>query len=147
MPAHTSKPSFLPSSLSSLKSIYFALPSSVPASERPTSSTLATLRLLLSARVCLALTAGPVAGYVAQTNALDYRDKGDVVCVGAPAASIELHLAGNEQEMEKLNGIGDLVVKGPAVIGGKAEKKVIEGLKASVDADNTLVLVSSTPRP
>lgn len=141
MPAHTTKPGYLPSSLSSLKALYIDLPAFVPASERPTSSTLASLRLLLSARVCVALTSGVVAGYVAQSNALDYRDKEVHVSVGGPASSIELHLSGDEKEMGEVDGAGHLVAKGPAVVGAKGEKKVIEGVTAKFDKDNTVILV------
>lgn len=144
MPAHASKPSYLPPSLSNLKALYIVLPSSIPASERPTSSALATLRLLLHARVALALTAGPVAGYVAQSNILDYRDKGSVVSVGAVASCIELHLTGDEKDMATVDGAGRLVVKGPAVAAAKGEKKVIDGLLARIGADNTVELVADS---
>lgn len=142
MPAHTTKPGYLPVGVSELKSLYIDLPAYLPASERPVSSTLATLRLLLSARVSVALTSGAVAGYVAQSNALDYRDKKDVVNVGSVASSTELHLSGEEEQMSQVDGVGQLVAKGPAVVGPKGEKKVIEGVTAKFDVDNTIVLVS-----
>lgn len=141
MPAHTSKPGYLPPSLSSLKALYIDVPAYLPATERPRSSTLAALRLLLSARVSVALTSGSVAGYVTQSNTLDYRDKQDAVSVGSVASSIELHLAGEEEQVSQLNGVGHLVAKGPAVVGTKGEKQVIEGVTARFDADNTVILV------
>lgn len=139
--SQTSKPGYLPAAFSNLKTLYIDVPSYLPATERPTSSTLATLRLLLHARVVTALTSGVVAGYVAQSNTLDYRDKKDVVGIGAVASSIELHLAGDEAEMSKVDAVGELVVKGPAVVGPKGGKKVVEGVKARIDVDHSVVLV------
>lgn len=142
MPVHTSKPGYLPPSLSNLKALYIDLPAYLAASERPKSSTLAALRLLLSARVSVALTSGIVAGFVAQSNPLDYRDKKDVVSVGSVASSIELHLTGDEKHMEQVDGAGKLVAKGPAVVGAKGEKKVVDGATARFDVDNTIILVA-----
>ena len=142
MPAVTSKPGYLPSSLSALKMLYIVQPDIIGVSERLPSSTLAELRILLSARVSLALTTGQVAGYVAQTNVLDYRDKGALNCVGPVAASLELSLVGEEAEVGKTDGVGEVAVKGPSVVGRDLKEKVVlRGLKAMVDGDNTVVLV------
>ena len=63
------------------------------------SKTLDELRVDLGTRVGYALTAGKVAGAVAQTNIADYRDKKGVVCVGPPLGSVEVHLKGDEEKM------------------------------------------------
>lgn len=89
----------------------------------------------------MALTSGVVAGYVAQSNPLDYRDKGSVVGVGGVASSIEAHLVGEEKEMEGLDAVGEIMVKGPAVVGGKSVQKLVEGVTVKFDGDNTVVLV------
>ncbi|KAK5937221.1 hypothetical protein PMZ80_010521 [Knufia obscura] len=137
----TQSPSYLPVGLSGLKTFYIAQPDVVERARHVKSSSLASLRLLLGARVALALTTGRVAGYVAQTNVFDYRDKGDICCVGPVAASLELHLAGDEQEMSKADGVGILTVKGPAVTGKGKDKAVLDHIRAKVDSDNTLVLM------
>lgn len=134
-------PAYLPVGLSGLKTLYIAQPDVLEGEQRVKSSTLSALRLLLGARVSLALTTGRVAGYVAQTNVLDYRDKGDTCCVGPVAASLELHLSGAEEEMSKVDGIGALTVKGPAVTGRGKDKAVLDHIRARVDSDNTLVLM------
>lgn len=142
----SAKPSYLPSSLSALKTLYIAQPDTLLADHRISSATLSKLRLLLSSRVALALTSGRVAGHVAQTNVLDYRDKGGVNCVGSVAASLELLLVGDESEMVKADGVGDLAVRGPSAVsekGKQKEKTVLEGLKARIDVDNTVVLTGS----
>jgi len=134
-------PSYLPVGLSALKTLYIAQPDVLEGAQRVNSSTLASLRLLLNARVSLALTTGRVAGFVAQTNILDYRNKGHTCCVGTVAASLELHLTGPEEEMSKIDGVGALTVRGPAVTGKEKEKAVLDHLKGRVDRDNTLVLM------
>ena len=74
---------------------------SQPATDAPRllSLMLTDLRILLGARVAYALTAPRVAGALAQTHILDYRDKGSAVCVGAPLGSVEVHLTGEEEAM------------------------------------------------
>jgi len=134
-------PTYLPVGLSGLKTLYIAQPDVLEGAQRVKSSTLSALRLLLGARVSLALTTGRVAGYVAQTNVLDYRDKGDACCVGPVAASLELHLTGAEEEMSKVDGVGALTVKGPAVTGKDKDKVVLDHIRVRVDSDNTLVLM------
>lgn len=140
------RPPYLPSSLSALKTLYVVQPDTLPADHRISSSTLSKLRLLLGARVALALASGRVAGYVAQTDVLDYRDKGGVNCVGSVAASLELLLVGEENEMTKADGVGDLAVRGASAVrekGKEKEKTVLEGVKARIDVDNTVVLTGS----
>ncbi|KAK5101093.1 hypothetical protein LTS08_004699 [Lithohypha guttulata] len=143
MPSPTSKPTYLPSSLSALKTLYIAQPDILPSAQRISSATLSNLRLLLSARVSLALTSARVAGYIAQTNILDYRDKLGVNCVGPVAASLEVCLVGEEDELAKSDGVGEVAVKGPGVAGREKGRVVLEGVRARVDLDNTVVLVGS----
>lgn len=69
------------------------------ASARLSSATLHTLRTHFTARVGYAMTSSAVAGAIAQTNILDYRDKGGKVCVGAPLSSVEVNLVGEEDIM------------------------------------------------
>lgn len=135
-----SKPSYLPPGLQKLKVLYLSQPDVLPASSRIESGTLLKVRLLLNARVSLALTSGRVAGYVAQSGIFDYRDKGSVSCVGAVASSVELWLSAEEDEMSKTDGgIGHICVKGPAVAGKDGEKVTLNVL-ARVDGDNTIML-------
>lgn len=77
------------------------IPQSTTSKSNLSSSILHTLRLYLKSRVGYALTTPSVAGAVAQTNILDYRDKGSKSCVGAPLSSVEVHLAGDEEGMGK----------------------------------------------
>ncbi|RMZ87383.1 hypothetical protein DV736_g5396, partial [Chaetothyriales sp. CBS 134916] len=64
---------------------------------RLTSEELHELRLMLGARVGYALIAPEVAGAVTQTNLQDYRNKGNVVSVGPPVGSVEIHIVGEEE--------------------------------------------------
>lgn len=73
---------------------------------RLSSSVLSSIRLALGARIGYALTSGAVAGAVAQTNVLDYRNKGSVVNVGAPVTSVEVHLRGEDELMERERPVG-----------------------------------------
>jgi hypothetical protein len=73
---------------------------------RLTSANLHTLRTHLKCRIGYALTTPYVAGAVAQTNILDYRDKGLAVCVGPPLSSVEVNLSGEEKEMGSPNPKG-----------------------------------------
>lgn len=66
---------------------------------RLTSAELHELRLLTGSRIGYALTAPEVAGAVAQTNLQDYRDKGEVVSVGPPLGSVEVHVVGEDEKM------------------------------------------------
>ena len=140
MPARGTGPSYLPPALSDLTAVYIDQPSYIKADERVTSTTLAKLRLLLAARVALALTTGHVAGYVAQTNVFDYRDKGNACCVGSVAASLELNLGGDEEVMSTSDAAGTINVKGPAIV-GEGNKTTLAGIQARIDPDNTVVLV------
>lgn len=154
---------YLPSSLSKLKILFIAQPSTTSAPDRLTSSSLATLRTLLSTKAVLALTHGRVAGAVAQTNSLDYRDKGAVCCIGPLMSSLEGNLVAQEEYLVKNLGAakGTLAVRGPAVVvasttssragitsekdddstqGPKRPKTRLEGVMCRVDGDGTLIL-------
>lgn len=161
---------YLPSSLSKLKILFIAQPSSTPAPDRLTSSSLATLRTLLTTKVVLALTHGRVAGAVAQTNPLDYRDKGTVCCIGPLSPSLEGNLVAQEEYIVKNLGAakGTLAVRGPAVVtnaagsgsgagagstrvetsgdndeteqGPRRPKTTLDGVMCRVDADGTFIL-------
>ncbi|RMD42005.1 hypothetical protein DV735_g3084, partial [Chaetothyriales sp. CBS 134920] len=92
---------------------------------RLTSEELHELRLTLTARVGYALTAPRIAGAVTQTNLQDYRNKGDVVSVGPPVGSVEIHLVGDEASVGNSSPKGKVAVAGPAVVGGKVELNVL----------------------
>lgn len=118
------------------------IPQTFTTNTRPTptlnSADLHGLRLLLGARIGYALTSPLVAGAVAQTNILDYRDKGrDVICYGAPLSSVEINLEGDEDVVGSSIPKGKLSVKGPAVVGGG---KVTLDITVQIDRDHTLVL-------
>ncbi|KIV92299.1 hypothetical protein PV10_06751 [Exophiala mesophila] len=130
--------------LSNLRAVF--IPQHIPgdtsvtssSSSRLTSSDLSTLRLTLTARVGYALTTPLVAGAVTQTNILDYRDKGkDVVMVGAPLSSVEIHLEGEEEFVGTQKPSGRLAVKGPVVVGGG---KVVLDAVVRIDDDHTIIL-------
>lgn len=127
-------------SLSALRVLL--IPQAFNSSARPsptlTSADLHALRLVLGARIGYALTTPLVAGAVAQTNILDYRDKGrDVVCYGAPLSSVEVNLEGDEEVVGGSTPQGKLTVKGPAVVGGG---KVTLDLVVQIDKDHTVIL-------
>ncbi|KIW68331.1 hypothetical protein PV04_04284 [Phialophora macrospora] len=125
--------------LSHLRVLLIPQSTTAPASTRLSSSTLHTLRTLLKCRIGYALTAPHVAGAISQTNIFDYREKGgDVVGVGAPLSSVEVHLSGEEDVMGTRAPKGTLTVKGPAVVGGKT---TIDGLQVQIDEDHTLLLL------
>lgn len=127
--------------LSNLRALF--IPQPVPAdasveSARLTSSDLSALRLTLTARIGYALTTPLVAGAVAQTNILDYRDKGkNVVMVGPPLSSVEVHLEGEEDTVGTQKPSGRLAVKGPVVVGGG---KVVLDVVVRLDDDHTIIL-------
>ena len=93
----TKRPTIALSSLSRLRLLSIDQPASQKT--RLSSSTLHKLRLLLGAKVVYGLTAPKVAGAAGQTNVHDYRDKGDIVCVGPPLGSVEVHMVGEEDKL------------------------------------------------
>lgn len=96
----TKTTSTLSSSLAKLRLLLIPQSTTLPATTRLSSSTLHALRSHLQCRIGYALTTPLVAGAVAQTNILDYRDKGGRVCVGAPLSSVEVSLSGDESAMD-----------------------------------------------
>ena len=67
--------------------------------DKLSSKDLEELRVDLGLRIAYAATSGKVAGAVAQTNLMDYRDKKASVCVGPPLGSVEVSLVGEEEAM------------------------------------------------
>ncbi|KAK5259986.1 hypothetical protein LTR40_004975 [Exophiala xenobiotica] len=126
-----------PLALSKLRVLLIPQSTSLPANTRLSSSAFHLLRTHLHARIGYALTTPFVAGAVAQTNILDYRDKGKQVCVGAPMSSIELSLVGDEDVVGSHSPKGTVNIKGPAVVGGKISLDV----QAQIDDDHTLLLL------
>ena len=145
------RPTVALSSLSKVRLLLIGQPASTKA--RLASSTLHKLRLLLGAKIGYGLTAPKVAGAVSQTNVHDYRDKGDVVSVGPPLGSVEVHMVGEEDKLgdatpqgrvgcsasdvPKNANLHQLVVKGPSVSGGKVELDAV----VQVETDHTLRLL------
>ena len=93
----TKRPTAALSSLSRLRLLLIDQPASHKT--RLSSSTLHKLRLLLGSKVAYGLTAPKVTGAICQTNVHDYRDKGDVVSVGPPVGSVEIHMVGEEERL------------------------------------------------
>lgn len=99
------------------------------------SGDLADLRVFLGARVVYALTSAKVAGAVAQTNVFDYRrEEGEGASgrgkqyshFGAPLNSVEVKLVDTEgHKTTDERAEGELVVMGPAVVGGRAAVGVV----------------------
>lgn len=96
MPAN--RPTIAISTLSKVRALLIALPDST--TNKLPSKTLFELRMLLGARVALALTSPRVAGAVTQTHFLDYRDKGvGTICVGPPVTSVEISFTGSDGDV------------------------------------------------
>ncbi|KAI9828388.1 MAG: hypothetical protein M1832_002816 [Thelocarpon impressellum] len=108
------------------------------------SSALSDLRIYTGARVVYALTAGRVAGAVAQTHVYDYRrDDGwpeKHGHFGAPLASVEIKLVEVPRPKTTTGtvSVGKMVVKGPAVEG---EGEVNLGVLGGFRDDGTVVYV------
>jgi hypothetical protein len=56
--------------------------------------------MILGVRIGYALTAPKVAGAISQTMVHDYRDHGEDVNVGPPVGSVEVHVTGEEGELD-----------------------------------------------
>lgn len=93
-----------------------------------TSTMLSDLRIFTKSKIIYALTAAKVAGAVAQTNVFDYRrdDGPGHGHFGIPLSSVEVKLLspGNDQAVSTSEPKGQLVVTGPAVVGGEAKLDV-----------------------
>ncbi|KAF2140356.1 uncharacterized protein K452DRAFT_274074 [Aplosporella prunicola CBS 121167] len=92
-----------------------------------TSTDLSDLRIYLDARVVYALTAARVAGAISQTNIFDYRREDNNggqhkhSHFGAPLNSVEIKLVDTpDQKTTDDRPAGEVVVMGPAVVGGRA---------------------------
>jgi len=106
---------------------------------------LAELRVFTGARIIYALTTPKVAGTVAQTGLFDYRVGGGddgrgerKAHFGVPVSSIEIKVVDSEEykTVEGKRPQGEIVAKGPAVLGGSANLGVI----GSFREDGTLSL-------
>jgi len=108
----------------------------------PVSSvTLSDLRIFTGARVIYALTAAKVAGAVAQTTFYDYRvidDSSKHSHFGAPVSSVEVILKDTGKHINTDDvAIGEVVARGPAVVGGEAALGII----GTIREDHTLAYV------
>ncbi|KAG0646444.1 hypothetical protein D0Z07_7553 [Hyphodiscus hymeniophilus] len=103
--------------------------------------TLQDLRIYLGARIIYALTAPKVAGAVTQTSIYDYRgDTGTEKCshFGVPVTSVEIFCRDTkEQKTTDEAPAGEIIARGPAVVGGEASIGVV----GKIQADHTLALL------
>ena len=89
------------------------------------------------ARIIYAFTDSQVAGAISQTNMLDYQKTS--ADFGAPLSSVEIKLRDAEDGKNSDDKpLGELVVSGPAVIGGE---KVVNHIMTMTDR-NTLAYAS-----
>lgn len=86
-------------SLSKLRLFFVAHRAGDPQSPKLPSSVLASLRMLLGARIGYALTTDKVAGAVCQTNILDYGESKGQSSFGPPLSSVEIYLKGDEEQI------------------------------------------------
>lgn len=105
------------------------------------SADLNDLRILTGGHIIYALVAANVAGAVAQTNVFDYRVAEDISHnshYGSPLSSLELKLVDTAHSKIQDEGdpIGQVVVTGPAVVGGEAPLPVVGRIRE----DGTLAL-------
>ncbi|KAI0403177.1 hypothetical protein F4802DRAFT_599322 [Xylaria palmicola] len=102
--------------------------------------TLSDLRIFTGARVIYALSAAPCAGAVAQTQFHDYRVSGDGKGshFGPPVSSTEILLRDSgSHKITDDNYTGEIVVRGPAIVGGEAALGII----GTIRDDNTIAVV------
>ncbi|KAI0011105.1 hypothetical protein F4779DRAFT_626770 [Xylariaceae sp. FL0662B] len=98
---------------------------------------LSDLRIFTGARIIYALTAPPCAGAVSQTQFHDYRVSGDGSGshFGPPVSSTEVLLRNSgSHKITDENLTGEIVVRGPAVVGGQAALGVVGTMRV----DNVL---------
>lgn len=100
---------------------------------------LSDLRIFTGARVIYALTAPKVAGALTQTTFYDYRvdpqAPGSYSHFGAPMTSVEVLLRDTKhRKVSDEEVVGEIVVRGPAVVGGEAGL----GVNGRVNEDLTL---------
>ena len=96
------------------------------------------LKLYSGARIVYAFTDAQVAGAICQSNMLDYQNK--TVEFGPPLSSVEIKLRdAPDGKNSDEKALGELVVDGPAVLGGQ---KVVSQIMTMTDR-NTLAYASS----
>ncbi|KAI1635286.1 hypothetical protein F4809DRAFT_614592 [Biscogniauxia mediterranea] len=114
-----------------LRLIYVADPAGVKGTNAPprlSEATLSDLRVFTGARVIYALAAARCAGAVSQTQFHDYRVTGDGsgTHFGPPLSCTEVLLRDSgAHKITDDNYTGEIVVRGPAVVGGEAALGVI----------------------
>ncbi|KAM3068945.1 hypothetical protein ACMFMG_004121 [Clarireedia jacksonii] len=123
-----------------LRLIYISEP--IGAESTPLSAEmLSDLRIYTGSRIIYALTAAKVAGAVSQTGIYDYRvDDGSEKYshFGVPPPSVEIYLKDTkEYKTSEVASIGEIIVRGPAVVGDE----VALGVTGKMKADHTLALV------
>lgn len=92
-----------------------------------TPTELFNFRLFTGARIVYAFTDSKVAGAVSQTNILDYAKRnGDNGHFGPPLSCVEVKFRdAGSRKSEGARSIGQLVVSGPAVVGGEVVCDVV----------------------
>ncbi|POS88033.1 hypothetical protein EPUL_000641, partial [Erysiphe pulchra] len=118
--------------------------SSLVGVDKPISSLiLSDLRIFIKSRIIYALTAPQVAGAVSQTGVFDYRlgELPNMAHFGAPVTSLELYFQDKgEYRNTDFASCGEIIVNGPAVVGGKARLRVV----GMMNRDLTLRLLESS---
>jgi hypothetical protein len=137
MPAKQAMLGKLAGSLEKLRLLMVYCRPESSSSPKLSSTDLMDLRSGFGIRIAYALSAKNVAGAVCQTNILDYRSKSGDAHFGPPLSSVEVCLMGEEADMALDEPRGRIVVKGPAVVGGKTGMELV----GMVGGDNTLSLV------
>jgi len=123
-----------------LRLIYVAHPANGRSTPRLSELALSDLRIFTGARVIYALSTAQCAGAVTQTQFHDYRITGDGKGshFGPPVSSTEILLRDNgPHKITDENYTGEMVVRGPAVVGGDAAL----GFLATIRDDNTVALL------
>ncbi|ATZ57787.1 hypothetical protein BCIN_15g03200 [Botrytis cinerea B05.10] len=124
-----------------LRLIYVSEPVNAPSTPL-SAEILSDLRIYTGSRIVYALTASKVAGAVSQTGIYDYRvdDGSDKYShFGAPPPSVEIFLKDTkEYQTSDTFSVGQIIVRGPAVVGGEADL----GIAGKIKPDHTLALIS-----
>ncbi|KAI1821570.1 hypothetical protein F4861DRAFT_453446 [Xylaria intraflava] len=123
-----------------LRLVYVAHPGKSSGTPMLSERTLSDLRVFTGARVIYALSAASCAGAVSQTQFHDYRVLGDGKGshFGPPVSSTELLLRDSgSYKITDDSYTGEIVVRGPAIVGGETALGVI----ATIRDDNTLSIV------
>ncbi|TGO64403.1 hypothetical protein BCON_0007g00530 [Botryotinia convoluta] len=124
-----------------LRLIYVSEPVGAPSTPL-SAEMLSDLRIYTGSRIVYALTASKVAGAVSQTGIYDYRvDDGSEKYshFGAPPPSVEIFLKDTkEYQTSDTFSVGQITVRGPAVVGGEADL----GIAGKMKPDHTLALIA-----